>query len=383
MFRPGSRGKMSNKEEKKDDYYEVLGVPKNATEQQIKNNYRKLALQYHPDRNPGDQKAAEQFKKISIAYAVLSDPNKRRQYDLSGPSGAIVDFEGVDISEMGGVGRVFGALFSKLGVPIPTQIVPKVLAQARSLCEGTPCDAKYSVLEEGIQYDGSIGKQEAAFFKVTMKRQWEKHGLMIICRSAQMSKFKLVLFDKDGGVRIIQESNKRKGCTVAELFFVPFNRANLSEFIPMKFYMEDKETPLSFHLLDTLETVGAHTLEDRDHFLCVYGDNWIKDVRYQLKLLPLSGSADSMQFVNEIKSTEEVLVRKKTEMSQFQIEYAEAEKKYKEAVERLKRESEEITGLLKKREQAYDGLEKESMAPYAGKQISPSHSGKGLFSSWF
>lgn len=56
-------------------------------------------------------------------------------------------------------GRVFGALFSKLGVPIPTQIVPKVLAQARSLCEGTPSDAKYSVLEEGIQFDGSIGKQ--------------------------------------------------------------------------------------------------------------------------------------------------------------------------------------------------------------------------------
>lgn len=46
--------------------------------------------------------------------------------------------------------------------------------------------------------------QEAAFFKITMKRQWEKHGLVIICKSAQMSKFKLVLFDKDGGVRTIQ-----------------------------------------------------------------------------------------------------------------------------------------------------------------------------------
>lgn len=54
-----------------------------------------------------DISAAEQFKKISIAYAVLSDPNKRRQYDLSGPSGAIVDFEGIDISEMGGVGMFF------------------------------------------------------------------------------------------------------------------------------------------------------------------------------------------------------------------------------------------------------------------------------------
>ncbi|VDK77878.1 unnamed protein product, partial [Anisakis simplex] len=58
MFRPGgSHSKMVNgNDEKKDDYYEILGVPKNATEQQIKNSYRKLALKYHPDRNPGDQK---------------------------------------------------------------------------------------------------------------------------------------------------------------------------------------------------------------------------------------------------------------------------------------------------------------------------------------
>lgn len=95
-----------------------------------------------------------------------------------------------------------------------------------------------------------------------------------------------------------QESNKRKGCTVAEIFFVPFNRANLSEFIPMKFYMEDKETPLPFHLLDTLEVVGAHTLEQRDHFLCVYGDNWIKDVRYQLKFIPLNDSPISIECVS-------------------------------------------------------------------------------------
>lgn len=60
-------------------------------------------------------------------------------------------------------GRVFGALFSKLGVPIPTQIGPKVLSQARSLCEGMPTDAKYNVLKEGIPYDGSVGKQVSKF----------------------------------------------------------------------------------------------------------------------------------------------------------------------------------------------------------------------------
>ncbi|VDM16440.1 unnamed protein product [Wuchereria bancrofti] len=111
--------------------------------------------------------------------------------------------------------------------------------------------------------------------------------------------------------------------------------------------MEDKETPLPFHLLDTLEVVGAHTLEQRDHFLCVYGDNWIKDVRYQLKFVPLNDSPISMECVRDLTTTEEALIKKKSEMSKFQVEYTEAIKKYKEVVDRLKNETEEINSLLK------------------------------------
>lgn len=58
--------------------------------------------------------AQEMFKKISIAYAILSDPNKRRQYDVSGPSSALTDFEGLDISELGGVGKLFWEFWSTL-----------------------------------------------------------------------------------------------------------------------------------------------------------------------------------------------------------------------------------------------------------------------------
>jgi len=63
------------------DYYAILGVPEGATEEELKKAYRRLALQYHPDRNPGDRKAEERFKAISEAYAVLMDHQKRRQYD--------------------------------------------------------------------------------------------------------------------------------------------------------------------------------------------------------------------------------------------------------------------------------------------------------------
>lgn len=68
----------------KDDYYTILGVGKNASEREIKASYRKLAKKYHPDKNPGDKAAEEKFKKLSEAYAVLSDTEKKRNYDTFG-----------------------------------------------------------------------------------------------------------------------------------------------------------------------------------------------------------------------------------------------------------------------------------------------------------
>src|SRR3989442_1481812 len=69
------------------DYYEVLGVEKKASEDEIKKAYRKLARQYHPDRNPGDKQAETQFKEVQEAYDVLSDKTKRGQYDRFGHVG--------------------------------------------------------------------------------------------------------------------------------------------------------------------------------------------------------------------------------------------------------------------------------------------------------
>ncbi len=69
------------------DYYEILGVSRAASEAELKKSYRQLAMQYHPDRNPGDKKAEERFKAVSEAYTILSDPDKRAQYDRFGTVG--------------------------------------------------------------------------------------------------------------------------------------------------------------------------------------------------------------------------------------------------------------------------------------------------------
>ena len=102
--------------EQKRDYYEVLGVDKNADEAAIKKAYRALAKKYHPDVNPGDAEAEKKFKEASEAYAVLSDADKRRQYDQfghaafdGGAGGGGFDFSGVDFGDI--FGDIFGDLF--------------------------------------------------------------------------------------------------------------------------------------------------------------------------------------------------------------------------------------------------------------------------------
>ena len=104
----------------KRDYYEVLGIGKNATDAEIKSAYRKLAKKYHPDLNPGDKTAEEKFKEVNEANDVLSDPEKRKRYDQFGFAGVDPNYgagqAGGGFGGFGGAGGVdlgdiFGDIF--------------------------------------------------------------------------------------------------------------------------------------------------------------------------------------------------------------------------------------------------------------------------------
>ena len=122
------------------DYYEILGVDRGATPEEIKKAYRKLAVQYHPDENPGDKVAEEKFKEASNAYSVLSDPDKRRVYDTRGHAGVdgmgfegyrtmddifanlnLDDIFGRGFGGFGGFGDAFGDAFGQRRTTAPTR----------------------------------------------------------------------------------------------------------------------------------------------------------------------------------------------------------------------------------------------------------------------
>jgi len=97
----------------KQDYYEILGVSKNATPQEIKKGYRKMAIKYHPDKNPNDKEAEEKFKKAAEAYEILSDDNKKARYDQYGH--AAFENGGAGAGGFGGGGMNMDDIFSQFG----------------------------------------------------------------------------------------------------------------------------------------------------------------------------------------------------------------------------------------------------------------------------
>jgi DnaJ-class molecular chaperone len=153
------------------DYYEVLGVPRTATEDDIKQAYRKLARKYHPDVNPGDKSAEDKFKEINEAYEVLSDANKRKRYDALGPNWkAGEEFRPPPNWETGGTGSGvnvefgdFGDVFGGAGASGGgfSDFFEALFGRRRGARAGARAGAGFSMRGQDIEAENPITLEEA------------------------------------------------------------------------------------------------------------------------------------------------------------------------------------------------------------------------------
>ncbi|CAM9104178.1 unnamed protein product [Scytosiphon promiscuus] len=350
------------------DFYVLLGVSRTATEKEINTAYKKLAMKYHPDRTRGDEEAAEKFKEIATAYAVLSDPNRRRQYDLSGgdeeAKGA--DYTPMDMEGIGSMGRVVGALIGKLGVPIQTSIAQSSLSEAYELCQNSglnESNPRLMPMDYGVEYKGTVEKQQSVFFMVHVSEEVARDGLVLRCMSTNKSRFKLVLFDNAGKARYQEESSSasnREGFTMCSLFFAPYEVSSLAD--PMIAGLKGEEVPQIFHRLDLLH-VTSRRLEAGDHLVGVYGDNWLRAASFSLMAIPLSSRAKEEQA--SVVSVDAQLVAQRDQLKAFKPEYLEAKAKWEATLGKLEELTAHTTELVRAREVVYDELVRTSLSTYA------------------
>ncbi|KAG8076189.1 hypothetical protein GUJ93_ZPchr0006g42363 [Zizania palustris] len=323
------------------DPYEVLGVGRNATDQEIKSAFRRMALKYHPDKSGDDPVASDMFQEVTFSYNILSDPDKRRQYDTSGFEAIESDSQELelDLSSLNAVNTMFAAIFSKLGVPIKTTVSATVLEEALN------GSVMVSQLQLGNSVHKKVEKQSAHFYSVDITEKEAKMGLVCRVQSTDRSKFKLLYFEleENGGLSLaLQEDSVKTGkVTSAGLYFLGFPVYRFEQNTPAA-AAKDADSAF-FKKLDSFQPCDINELKPGTHFFAVYGDNFFRSASYTIEVV----CGESFPAEKEkLQSVEAKILTKRAELSKFETEYREVLAKFTEMTSRYTQEMQTVCSTV-------------------------------------
>ncbi|XP_039847693.1 chaperone protein dnaJ 15-like isoform X2 [Panicum virgatum] len=301
---------------------------------------------YHPDKNASNPEASELFKEVAYSYSILSDPDKRRQYDTAGFEALEnegMDME-IDLSNLGTVNTMFAALFSKLGVPIKTTISPTVLEEAMN---GT---VTVRPLPVGTSATGKVDKQCAHFFGVTIIEEQAHSGIVVRVTSPAQSKFKLLYFEQEvnGGYGLaLQEDSQKTGkVTSAGMYFLHFQVYRMDSTVNALAMAKDPEAAF-FKRLEGLQPCEVSALKPGTHIFAVYGDNFFKPASYMIEAMCAKSYEETTERLKEIESK---ILAKRNDLRQFETEYRKALARFQEVTNRYTQEREAVDDMLRERD---------------------------------
>ncbi|KAK6931126.1 DnaJ domain [Dillenia turbinata] len=375
------------------DPYEVLGVSRNSTGQEIKSAYRKMALKYVQILILSLIICADMFKEVTFSYNILSDPDKRRQFDTAGFEAVESESQELelDLSSLGAVNTMFAALFSKLGVPIKTSVSATVLEKA--LNGAIPIHA----LSLGHPLFRKVEKQCAHFYSVTITEEEATAGFVCRVQSTEKSKFKypeilsdvgigflqLLYFDQEenGGLSLalqlflrnamdlscsvvsvhfsvssnccyqVENSAKTGKVTSAGMYFLGFPVYRLDQTVSSSQMAAAKDPDAAFFKkLDGFQPCELTELKAGTHVFAVYGDNFFKSASYTIEALCAATFSEEK---DNLRTVEAKILSKRAELSKFEAEYREVLAQFTEMTRRYAQEMQAIDNLLKQRNEIH------------------------------